>query len=399
MLVAVALALSENRRAINLRVVLSAFALQAGIAVLVIYVPAGKDVLAVLASYVQKIIVYADEGTAFLFGEMATNTDTFGFIVALKILPVIVFVSSLVAVLYHLRVMQFLINVIGGALRWVVGISRVEAMCAAANIFIGMVEAPMAVRPYLGQLTRSQFFTVMGVGLSTITGALVLAYASLGLDLSLLIAAAFMSAPGGILMSKLLIPEEPGVATDDALVEGTFDDQKRAVNVIEAAADGAASGLNIALNVGAMLVAFVALLALANGLLSGLGNLVGIEGLTFEYLLGLVLSPLMFLLGIPWSETVAAGNLVGQKTILNEFVAYVSFLEVRDTLSAHTQSVLTFALCGFANLSALAIMLGGIGSLVPERRADVAALGLKAVLVGTLSNLMSAALASLILSF
>ncbi|MEM9531938.1 MAG: nucleoside transporter C-terminal domain-containing protein [Pseudomonadota bacterium] len=395
MLLAIALALSESRREIQWRIVASAFALQAGLGLLVLFLPVGQQLLQALSAGVGQLVAYADEGTRFMFGPLAG--DEIGFVVAIRVLPVIVFVSSLVAVLYHLQVMPVVVRLIGGALHRLLGVSRVEGLAAAANIFVGMVEAPLAVKPYLTKLNRAQFFCVLAGGLSSVTGAMLLAYAGLGIEIQYLVAAAFMAAPGGIVMAKILVPEPAAERGNDPGADPDIQRQP-AANVVEAAADGAAAGLKIALAVGAMLVAFVALLALANGLTAGAGKLVGYDGLSLDLLLGWVVAPLAWLMGIPWQEAVTAGNLIGQKTILNEFIAYLNFSQLADTLSDHTQAVLTFALCGFANLSALAILMGGMATLLPERKSEVAQLGLRAVLAGTLSNLMSASLAGLFLS-
>ncbi len=395
LLLAIALALSESRASVNWRIVISAMALQAAAGGFVLFVPLGQRLLQILADGVNQLVGYADQGTSFMFGPLAS--EQMGFVVALRVLPVIVFVSSLVSVLYYLRLMPLLVRFLGGALRWVLGVSRVEGLAAAANIFIGMVEAPLAVKPYLGSLSRSQFFCVLAGGLSSVTGAMLLAYAGLGVNIQYLIAAAFMAAPGGILMAKLLVPEVSGEPAAD-LATPSAELAELPSNIVEAAADGAATGLKIALSVGAMLVAFIGLLALANGLVGGVGGWFGYPDLSFDRILGWLFSPLAFAMGIPWSESAIAGNLIGQKTILNEFIAYVSFVEVKDSLSAHSQAIITFALCGFANLSALAILMGGMATLLPERKSEVAQLGLKAVIAGTLSNLMSACMAGMFLS-
>lgn len=396
-LTAIAVALSANRRAINWRVVGAAFALQAGFAILVLYLPWGQAALRSAALGVQSVINFTDRGTEFLFGDLY-QTENF-FSVALNVLPVIIFVSSLASVLYYVRAMQLLMLVIGGSLRRIVGVTRVESVCAAANIFVGMVESPLVIRPFLAKLSHSQLFTVMGLGLSSVSGAILVGYASLGIDSTYLVAAAFMAAPGGLMMSKLLHPEDDDHAVDqDHVKADSFDPDNPPANLVQAAADGAMAGLRVAVSVGAMLICFVALLALANAVVGWIGGLAGFDGLTLERMLGWVLAPLMYLLGIPWEEAVTAGNLVGQKTILNEFVAYVQLAQIRDSLSDHTVAVVTFALCGFANLTALAIIMGGLGNLIPDRRQEVSKLGLRAVLCGTLSNLMSAALASILLS-
>ncbi len=383
------------------RVVLAAFAVQASIAIFVLAVPIGQTVLLAVSQGVQGIIDNALTGIRFLFGDLAS--DKFGApIFAVTVLPVIIFVSSLMAALYHLRIMQYVVLIIGGFFRLIIGTSRVESMCAAANIFVGPIEAPLVVRPYLSKLSRARLFAVMATGLSSVAGAILLGYASLGVRIDYLVAAAFMSAPGGLLMAKMLVPETAEEAEKEkdevSLDIRSFDADHRPVNVIEAAADGAAAGLQVAAHVGAMLIAFIALVSLLNSFVSFAGSLVGFPELTVETILGTLFSPLMLLLGIPWEDAIAAGNLIGQKTVLNEFIAFVQFIEIKETLTEHTQAVITFALCGFANLNALAIIFGGLGGLIPERKSEIAQLGLKAILAGALSNLMSAALASTILS-
>lgn len=400
-LVGVAVVCSENRRAIKFRLIASAFALQVAIAILALYVPFGQKLLRGMSRGVQSFIDHANEGIAFIFGPVLSS-DAMGFVIVVRVLPIIIFVSSLMAVLYYLGIMQWIVRILGGGIRWIVGATRIESLVAAANVFVGMTEAPLVVKPYLKSLTRSQLFTVMAVGLSSISGAILAGYASLGINLDYLIASAFMAAPGGLLMAKLLIPDEidqsgrvaSDVNSDDLDLLGEEDD---AVNIIQAASDGAMTGIKIAVNVGGMLLAFVALISLANGIVGSAGEVFNIEGLTIEFILGNLLSPVMFLLGIPWSEAALAGQFVGQKLILNEFIAYVQLVNVQETMSEHTRVVVTFALCGFANLNSLAMLMGSLAGLIPERKKEVAAMGMKAILAGTLSNLMSAALASILL--
>ena len=400
-LIALGVLFSERRRDINIRFTVSAFLLQAGIAVFALYLPFGLSVLQTMSEGVQGFIDHANAGISFIFGPTLSG-DSMGFVVVIRVLPIIIFVSSLMAVLYYIGVMQLLIRTLGGAVRWIVGITRVESMLAASNIFVGMTEAPLVIKPYLSNLTHAQLFTVMAVGLSSISGAILVGYASLGIELDYLIASAFMAAPGGLLMAKLLIPDEPvedgadSISPDDALV-AVVNEEDEPVNVIQAAADGAMIGVKIAANVGGMLLAFVALISLANGLVESMGELVGIANLSVELILGKVFAPIMFMLGIPWNEAAVAGQLLGQKIILNEFIAYVQLVSIQDTMTEQTRVVVTFALCGFANLHALAMLMGSLAGLIPERKKEVAALGMKAILAGTLSNLMSAALASILL--
>lgn len=398
-LLAIAFIFSEAKRKIDYRVVLAALLLQAAIAAFALYLPFGKAALAGAVDGVQDFIGLANAGIVFLFGDLAT--DKVGFIFAFRVLPVIVFVSALMSALYYLRIMQVIVTVIGGAISFVIGATRIESLYAAAHIFVGPVEAALTIRPYLLHLTRSQLFSLMTVGLSAVSGAILIGYSGLGVRLDYLIAAAFMAPIGGLVMAKILVPETDKAAAQTAagIDPRAFDEDGRPANVVEAAANGAAAGAQLAINVGAMLIAFVALISVLNGALSGLGGLFGFPGLSLEFILGWIFSPLVVLLGIPWGpETFAAANLVGQKTVLNEFVAFAQFVTIKDELSGHTQAVVTFALCGFANLNALAIIFGGLGGLVPERKHEIAKLGWLAILGGGLANLMSAALASLLLA-
>jgi CNT family concentrative nucleoside transporter len=394
LLLAIAFAFSERRRAISLWIVVTALALQAAMAVFALYVPLGQQLLAGAAAGVQKAIGYSDVGAKFLFGDLVDGS--LGFIFAVKILPAIIFISSLTAALYHLGVMQAVVRILGGALRFIVRVSRVESLCAASNIFLGPIESPLIVRPYLARLTRSQLFSVMTVGLASVAGGVLAGYAAMGINVEYLIAAAFMTAPGGLLIAKIMVPDLPEDRGKPDAVEADVPDENRPANVIEAAADGATSGVILAAGIGASLIAFVAIISMLNGLLSYLGGLAGMPELTFELVLGWAFAPLMFLLGVPWGEAIAAGNLVGQKTILNEFIAFVNFNEIKDTLSPRTQAIVIFALCGFANFNALAITISGMGGLLPERKSEIARMGLKVVLAATLANLMSAGMAGLL---
>ena len=390
-LFALAVLLSTDRKAIRVRTVAVAFALQAGIATLVLYVPFGRQMLGGVVRGVQHVINYGNAGIEFVFGSQAR--ESLGFTIALNVLPVIVFFSALMSVLYYLGVMQKVVAILGGGVRKLLGTSQTESMSAVSNIFVGHTEAPLVVKPYLAGLSESELFAVMTGGCATIAGAVMAGYATMGVDLEFLITASFMAAPAGLMMAKIMIPETAGAGIEfDPNATGG---EERAVNVFEAIGNGAATGLTLALNVGAMLLAFVAMIALLNGLLSGLGGWFGIEDLTLQFLLGKLFAPLAFLIGVSWEEAAQAGSLIGQKLVINEFYAYASFVQIKETLSPHTQVVVTFALCGFANLSSIAILLGGLGSIVPSRRRDIARLGLKAVIGGTLANLMSAALAGL----
>jgi CNT family concentrative nucleoside transporter len=395
-LMLIAVIFSSNRKAINLRTIGGAFVIQAAIPAFVIFTDFGASVLGGLSSGVQVIIDSANAGIGFLFGGLVSDQmfEVFGgggFVFAFRVLPIVIFFASFIAVLYYLGVMQFVIKIFGGALQKILGTSRTESMSAAANVFVGQTEAPLVVKPYIKTMTRSELFAIMAGGLASVAGSVLAGYASLGVSLEYLIAASFMAAPGGLLMAKLLEPETEK-PVDTLSDEFIAEEEHKPVNVIDAAAAGAGDGLHMAMNIGGMLIAFIALIALINTMIGSVGGVFGFEGLTLQLILGYAFSPVAFLLGVPWSEAIQAGSLLGQKLIVNEFVAYIDFVAIKDTLSINSQVIITVALCGFANIGSVAILLGGLGVLAPSRRADIARLGLKAVLAGTLSNFMSATL-------
>lgn len=422
-ILAIAFVLSNAKRRISLRVVAAAFALQALLAFIVLRTPWGVAGIQGMANGVSALLSYANEGTAFLFGAENPLANTF----ALGALPVIVFFAALVSILYHLGVMQKIVRWVGGAIGWVTGISRVESLGAAANIFVGQSESPLVVRPYLAALNQSQLFTLMTVGMAGVAGTILAAYAGLLGDeyLPYLLAAAFMSAPGGILMAKIIMPDvaEPAPATEGrielpdarisaegpaALVESgkphevelaeTFEEGQKPANLIEAAAQGAQTGVKLAVAVGAMVLAFVALVALANGILGWVGGLFGFDNWSFQAALGALFAPVMFLMGVPWDQAPVAGGLFGTKIVLNEFVAFIDLGKLdAAALDARSRAIVTFALCGFANFSSIAIQMAVTGGLAPNLRPLIAKLGLRALAAGSLANLMSAALAGVFL--
>ena len=399
--------LSENRRAINLRTVVLAFTIELALGGLILYSPAGQHVLFVMAEAVTTVINFNNAGTSFIFGGLVSDKmfeifGSGGFVIALRVLPIIVFFSALSAVLYYLGIMQILVRWVGGALQRLLKTSRAESMNSAANIFLGVTEAPLLVKPYLGSMTRSELFAVLCGGLASIAGTMLVSYASLGVKMEYLLAASFMAAPGGLLFAKLMIPEtqQTGYESGAKPVQ-----ENRPANIIDAAAEGAINGLNMALAVGAMLLAFVSLVALLNGLLGGVGGWFGLPDLSMELILGYLLSPLAWLMGIPWNEALTSGAIIGQKIVINEFFAYANlaeYLKGNEVVAAtglpmteRTQIILSFALCGFANFGTVAIAIGGIGSLIPNRRKEIATLGMKALVAGVLSNLMAATIAGL----
>ena len=411
-LLAIAYLLSMDRKAIKARTVAAALALQVGFGVLVLFVPWGRDALAKASEGVQAVIDSSKEGISFLFGPLIPKE---GMVFALQVLPVIVFFASLTAILFHLGILQKVVTWLGGALAKVLGTRHEESVNAAANIFLGQTEAPLVIKPYLSRISRSGLFAVMVGGLSTVAGSVLVGYALLGAKLDYLIAASFMAAPGALLMAKIILPEgaEPatakagdGVGTVDldrgepravAVDDDDDEDEVKHRNVIDAAAAGASDGMKLALNIGAMLLAFISLIALINLLLGVVGGWFGADDLKFETILGYVMAPIMTLIGVPWSEATDAGSYVGQKVVVNEFVAFSNFAPNIADFSQRTQAIVTFALTGFANLGSLGILLGGLGGMAPKRRGEIAELGLRAILAATLANLMSAAIAGILL--
>ena len=389
----IAFLLSNGKTRLNFRIILAAFALQAAIGLFVLKVPAGQVALSAMAGGVNKLLDYSNSGIDFVFGPLATQ-----FSFALHVLPIIIFFGALLSVLYYLRIMQWIVRGIGTFLQIVIGTGKIESLYAAANIFVGQSESPLVIKPYLKDLKPAQMFTLMCVGMAGIAGSLLAAYSSMGMKTEYLLAASFMGAPGGLLMAKIIMPDEKRAKDAPKEPEIKLEQEDAAVNVFQAAGTGAMDGMKVAFAVGAMLIAFISIIAMLNGILGWIGGYVGDPQLSFQQILGWIFSPVMFLLGIPWNEAQIAGGFFGEKLVLNEFVAFTDFSGRRTGLSDHTQAIITFALCGFANFSSIAIQLGVLGELVPERKAEIAKYGLKAVAAGSLSNLMSAAIAGLIIA-
>ncbi|MCP1157780.1 MULTISPECIES: NupC/NupG family nucleoside CNT transporter [Bacillus] len=389
----IALLLSNNRRAINPRTILGGLAIQILFAFAVLKWEAGRKALNWLTMGVNSIINYANEGINFLFGGLFAEGSGVTYVFAFQVLPIVIFFSALISVLYYLKIMQFIIKILGGGLSWLLGTRKAESMSAAANIFVGQTEAPLVIRPYIGQMTNSELFAVMTGGLASVAGSVLVGYSLLGVPLEYLLAASFMAAPAGLIMAKIIFPE---TEKKEEPKELEMENDSDSTNVIDAAAKGASVGLQLALNIGAMLLAFIALVALLNGLLGWIGSWFGFGELTLQLILGYIFSPLAFAIGVPWAEAVEAGNFIGQKLILNEFVAYSSFAPEIPELTEKTVAIISFALCGFANISSLAILLGGLGNLAPNRRADIARLGIRSVIAGALASLLSAAIAGML---
>ncbi|OLN22388.1 transporter [Domibacillus antri] len=383
---------STDRKRINWRTVLGGLAFQLTFAFIVLKWDFGQKMLIKLTEVVNAIIGYANEGINFLFGGLYTEEANITFVFALNVLPVVIFFSALISVLYYLKIMQFFIKIIGGMLSKLLATRKAESMSAAANIFVGQTEAPLVIKPYLNRMTESELFAVMTGGLASVAGSVLVGYSLLGVPLEYLLAASFMAAPAGLVMAKLFVPETTNEPEPE---EFKMESDADAANVIDAAAKGAAVGLQLALNIGAMLLAFIAIVALLNGLLGFIGSLFQMDNLSLELILGFLFAPLAFAIGVPWEEAIQAGNYIGQKLVINEFVAYSSFAPEIPNISDKTVAILSFALCGFANISSLAILLGGLGNLAPNRRNDIARLGLKSVLAGALASLLSASIAGM----
>ena len=388
-----AFALSTNKRAVSPRIVIAALAFQAALAALVLYWPAGRVALSAMSAGVQAVIDFSRAGIAMVFGPLATEV---GFSFAINVLPIIIFFSALMSVLYYLGVMQRVVDWVGGLLKLLIGVGRVESLTAAANIFVGQTEAPLVVRPYLAHITRPQLFAIMVSGMASVAGSVLAAYAQMGISIDYLLAASFMSAPGGLLMAKIIMPDgkDDGAGATAHAVDGA---DEAPSNLVMAAAKGAQDGMIMAVSIAAMLIAFVSLIALVNGMLSGLGDLAGVEGLTLQRVLGFVFAPVMWLLDIPWGEAQTAGGIFGEKLILNEFVAFLHLGEIKDTLSPRTVAITTFALCGFANFGSIGIQIGGLSIMAPERRAEIARLGFRAMLAGFFACNMTACVAAILL--
>ena len=412
-ILAIAWAVSIDRRAaFNLRILLWGLGLPFFIALIALRTPLGARLFVAANTVANAFIGFTNAGIVFVFGNWpavtvvsqpapglvepgaaANEPVVVGFVLAVKVLPIIVFVASVMAILYHLGIMQRVVALLARGLSRAMGISGAEALSTIGDIFVGMTEAPLLVRPYVAKMTESELFTLMTAGMATIAGTVLLAYTSLGIDAGVLVTASFMGAPAAVLIAKIMVPEKDTPLT---LGEVKLDVPRLSVNVIDAAARGAAEGLHLALNVGAMLVAFVALVQMADSGVGALGGLFGHPELRLATVLGWPLAPLAFVMGVPWSEAPLVGGLLGIKTALNEFLAYRELAGHLHTLSPGTVRIASFALCGFANFGSLAIVLGGLGTLVPERRPDIARLGLRSILAGALATCLTGSIAGLV---
>ncbi|WP_445611468.1 NupC/NupG family nucleoside CNT transporter [Hafnia alvei] len=400
-LLLIAFIFSNNRRKIKVRTVGAALLLQVVLGAVMLYVPAGKWLVNAIASGVNKVISYSDAGSSFIFGglvgpKMNVLFDGAGFVFAFHVLPAIIFITSLISILYYIGVMGWVINILGYVFQKMMRVSKVEAFAAVTTIFLGQNELPAVLKPFISKMNRNELFTVICSGMASIAGSMLVGYAGLGVPIEYLLAASLMAIPGGILFARMLSP-----ATEESQVEFSqmsFSD-KRPASVIEAAASGAMLGLKIAVGVATVVMAFVALIALINGIIGGVGGLFGWSGVSLESLLGYIFSPLAYIMGVSWDNSALAGGLIGQKLAINEFVAYVNFSpylkDAAGALDPKTIAVISFALCGFANFGSIAVVVGAFSAVAPERASDIARLGLRALLAATLSNLMSATIAGL----
>jgi len=405
-LLSIAFAFSDKRRAVDWRMVGAGIGLQLLFAVLVIMVPGGRQFFEALSSIFVRVISFSLDGAAFIFGSLADPANL-GFIFAFQVLPTIIFFAALMSVLYHLGIMQKVVQGMAWVMFKILRISGAESLSVAANVFVGQTEAPLVVRPYISRMTDSELLTMMIGGMATIAGGVLAAYITMlgGADevarvfyAKHLLSASIMAAPATIVIAKILKPE-----TQESLTRGEvkLHVEKTAANVIEAAANGAGDGWRLALNVGAMLLAFIALIAMIDYPLSWLGEISGFETgtgrvLSLSTLLGFVLAPMAWVIGVPWQDAVTVGGLIGEKVVTNEFVAYAHLTEIQHVLSPKGLLISTYALCGFANFSSIAIQIGGIGGLAPDRRSDLARFGLRAVLGGTLATMMTATIAGVL---
>lgn len=393
-MVAIAYGLSSKRKAISWFPILKGTLLQILLGIFILKTKIGRAFFEGTNNLVAQITGYTQEGSTFVFGSLVSESSNLGYIFALQVLPTIIFIGSVTAILYHLGVMQKIVQGFAWVMVRLLKTSGAESLSAAANVFIGSTEAPLIVKPYISRMTKSELMALMSGGFATLAGGVMIAYAGMGIEAGHLLAASVMSAPAALVCAKLMIPETEESETI-GMVKTKY--EKTTVNVIDAAASGASDGLKLALNVGAMVLAFLALIAMLNGLLGWVGGWFGLETLTFQQVLGWLFSPIAWLLGIPANEAAQAGTLLGEKTVLNEFIAYAHLQEQITQFSPRTVTILTYALCGFANLGQIAIQIGGIGALAPERRHDLARLGIRALIAGTLACFMTACIAGILI--
>jgi CNT family concentrative nucleoside transporter len=391
-MIGIAYALSEKKKAIQWRTVITGILLQVVFGLIILKTDIGRNIFDTIGKGFNAILGYTTEGAKFLFGGLAIPSDSLGFIFATMVLPTIIFMSALMSVLYHIGVMQKVVEVVARVMMWAMKTSGAESLAAAANIFVGQTEAPLVIKPFVGKMTKSELMCLMTGGMATVAGGVLAAYVGFGIDAGHLLAASVMSAPAALVCAKLMVPE-----VEESVTAGVvkIDLPKVSANVVDAAATGASDGLKLAVNVAAMLLAFIALIAMLNGILSTLGGFVGFPNLTFEYIMGYLNAPIAWLLGVPWEDCLKVGSILGKKLVLNEFVGYLDLVAAKGQISERSSIIATYALCGFSNFSSIAIQLGGIGTMAPEKRPVLAAYGMKSLIGGTLACYMTACIAGL----
>lgn len=386
--------LSSNRRRISPRVIAWGLGLQAVFAIFVLRIPVGQRIFRALGDAVTALLGFSYAGSAFVFGEIGKQHSSLGVVFAFQVLPAIIFVSALFAIMYYIGIMQVVVRAFAVVMNRVMGASGAESLNVAASIFMGQTEAPLTIRPFLPKMTRSELMTVMTAGMAHVSGSIMAAYIAFGIEARHLLTAVIMTAPGTIMMAKII---EPETGTPETLGGVKVDIPRTDVNVVDAAARGTSEGLHLMLNVIAMLVSFIALVALANGIFGWIHGYVGWFPANIQTVLGWVFGPIAWIMGVPWHDSGTIGSLLGTRMVLNEFIAYSQLGPLRASLDPVSFTIATFALCGFANISSVGIQIGGIGALVPERKHDLARLGFRAMLAGTLANFLSATLAGMLL--
>ena len=391
-MIGIAYLCSENKKAIQWRTVLTGIGLQILFGLIILKTSFGRTVFDSIGRGFNAILGYTTEGAKFLFGGLATPSESIGFIFATMVLPTIIFMSALMSVLYHIGFMQKVVELVAKIMMKVMKTSGAESLAAAANIFVGQTEAPLVIKPYVGKMTKSEIMCLMTGGMATVAGGVLAAYVGFGIDPGHLLAASVMSAPAALVCAKLMVPEMEESATAGVV---KIDLPKLSDNVIDAAASGASDGMKLAVNVGAMLLAFIALIAMLNGIMGALGGLVGYPQLSFEFIMGYLNAPIAWLLGVPWEDCLTVGSILGKKIVLNEFVGYLDLIKAKATISERSTIIATYALCGFSNFSSIAIQLGGIGTMAPEKRPILAKYGIRSLVGGTLACYMTACIAGL----
>jgi CNT family concentrative nucleoside transporter len=407
-ILALAYALSTNRRAISLRVVGWGLSLQVLFALIVLKTDQGQWLFQELGDKMRRLLDFSRVGSGFVFGPLGDRSvwervvtgalgpdgANYAVIFAFQILPTIIFIAALFAILYYLGVMQVIVRLFAVVMNRVMGASGAESLNVAASIFMGQTEAPLTIRPFLARMTQSELMTVMTSGMAHISGGIMAAYIAFGIDAKHLLTAVIMTAPGTLMMAKMFVPE---TETPETLGTVKLEVARTDVNIIDAAGRGTSEGLHLALNVGAMLISFVALIALVNAMLGAIGGAVGFASLSLQTIFGWVFAPVAWSLGVPWRDAAAVGNLLGTRMVLNEFIAFLELGKMKEVLDPRSFTIATFALCGFANFASIGMQIGGIGTLAPTRRADLARLGLRAMLAGTLANFITAIIVGFLL--